>query len=232
MDLFRNGSLAQILSALSGNQQFGSLVSSGSPTREHFMEAPAVQFSSVGRATAVARPSRSGQASASVQVSRKNQKFSAVPLSEMKICKTVESYIYSLQISCVRGCGLPTCLASVCESVSADMTANRPRSWNSQEAIRTPHVFWCFSLWSPDKWSTMIHVRQTDTCVITKNPSSRVLSHVSIAKHPFICVHFRETLLHLSASAKRRPTQLTFRRTLKFPRDTVKALKVGLLMYH
>lgn len=95
MDLFRNGSLAQILSALSGNQQFSSLVSSGSPTREHFMDAPAVQFSSVGRAAAVARPSRSGQASASVQVSRENQKFSAVPLSEMKICKTVESYIYS-----------------------------------------------------------------------------------------------------------------------------------------
>lgn len=133
----------------------------------------------------------------------------------------------------VRGCGLPTRLASVWESVSADMTANRPRSWNSQEAIRTPHVFWCFSLWSPDKWSTMIHVRQTNTCVITKNPSSRVLSHVSVAKHPFTCVHFSETLLHLSASAKHRPTQLTFQRTLKFPLAGTlsKPLKVGLLMY-
>lgn len=184
MDLFRNGSLEQILSALSGNQQFGSLVSSGSPTREHFLDAPAVQFSSVGRAAAVARPSRSGQASASAQVSRKNQKFSAVPLSEMKVSKTVESYIYCLQISCVRGCGLPTCLASVCESVSADMTANRPRSRNSQEATRT-HVFWCFSLWSPDKWRTMIHVRQTNMCVITKNPSSCVLSNAFCSKISF-----------------------------------------------
>lgn len=89
MDLFRNGSLEQILSALSGNQQFGSLVSSGSPTRKHFMVTPAVQFSSVRTAAAVAQPSRSGQASALAQVSRKNQKFSAVPLSEMKISKTV-----------------------------------------------------------------------------------------------------------------------------------------------
>lgn len=121
MDLFRNGSLEQILSALSGNQQFGSLVSSGSPTRKHFMVTPAVQFSSVRTAAAVAQPSRSGQASALAQVSRKNQKFSAVPLSEMKISKTVESYIYSLQISCSMGVVSPRVLP-LCESVSADMT--------------------------------------------------------------------------------------------------------------
>ena len=46
---------------------------------------------------------------------------------------------------------------------------------------------------------------------------SCVLSRVCLAKYPFTCVCFRETLLHLSAPAKHHPTQLTFQRTLTFP---------------
>jgi hypothetical protein len=42
-------------------------------THKHFTNAPAVQFGRVGLATAVTRPSRDSQASASVQVSRRDQ---------------------------------------------------------------------------------------------------------------------------------------------------------------
>ena len=50
MDLFRNGSLEQIPSALSGNQQFSSQESAGATqsTCKHFMDMPAVHFDRVG----------------------------------------------------------------------------------------------------------------------------------------------------------------------------------------
>jgi hypothetical protein len=56
VDLFRNGSSEQILSALSGNQKFSSqepATASGS-TQKHFTEISAIQFSSVRLIAAVA----------------------------------------------------------------------------------------------------------------------------------------------------------------------------------
>jgi hypothetical protein len=56
VDLFRNGSLEQFPSALSGNQQFSSIYRSAAATPsicKHFMDIPAVQFSRVGIAAAV-----------------------------------------------------------------------------------------------------------------------------------------------------------------------------------
>ena len=55
MDLFRNGSLEQILSALSGNQQFSSRVSSGSSTHSQTLHG---YTSSVG--IGAARPQQEG----------------------------------------------------------------------------------------------------------------------------------------------------------------------------
>jgi hypothetical protein len=50
LDLFRNGSLEQIPSAWSGNQQFSSQVNSSGSI--HFPGTPAVQLSGVGIAVA------------------------------------------------------------------------------------------------------------------------------------------------------------------------------------
>ncbi|EDL76056.1 rCG24467, partial [Rattus norvegicus] len=42
--------------------------------------------------------------------------------------------------------------------------------------------------------------------------------HMSaLVKHPFTCIHFRKTILHLFDPAKYHPTQLTFQRPLEFP---------------
>ena len=60
---------------------------------------------------------------------------------------------------------------------------------------------------------------------LAKNSSSRILSDACFSRNvlslclpqPFICVHFRKTLLQVFALAKHHPTQLTFQRKLKFP---------------
>ena len=66
------------------------------------------------------------------------------------------------------------------------------------------------SLWSPDKRSsaTQCKVEQYRSVV------SKVFHHMSfhmlvLAEHPFACVHFRKTLLHVFAPAKHHPTQLS-----------------------
>ena len=66
VDLFRNGSLEQIPSALLGNQQFNSQVSSSTLIHSQtvsFTDILAVQFSSVGTVAVVTQPSKNSQAS-------------------------------------------------------------------------------------------------------------------------------------------------------------------------
>jgi hypothetical protein len=107
VDLFRNSSLEQVPSALSGNQQFSSQVSSWSCvhcTQKHFMDTPAVQFSTIGIAAAVAQCSKSNQASAKLTwVSRINwdqqghqEQFSIVPLlGKCRSMKTWDHEVFS-----------------------------------------------------------------------------------------------------------------------------------------
>ena len=94
IDLFRNGSLEQLLSVLSGNLQFRSQVSNGSSIYSQTLHR--YTSSSVGQSRVsnkVARPSRDSQASALAQVSRRNQGRSTrqssrlCSLSEMKTSK-------------------------------------------------------------------------------------------------------------------------------------------------
>jgi hypothetical protein len=54
---------------------------------------------------------------------------------------------------------------------------------------------------------------------------------LALAKHPFACVHFRKTLLHVFAPAKHDPTQLTFQRTLKFLLQVQLGYKIDLLLF-
>ena len=91
----------------------------------------------------------------------------------------------------------------------------------------------CFSLCSSDIWSSTkgdqyMCVVSKDffiICPVTCLLSQNILSPVSAsAKHSFMslplpltCVHLRKTLLYMFAPAKHHPTQLTFKRTLKFP---------------
>ena len=87
LDLFGYGSLVQILSAFSGNQQYSvhRLAGAAQFTHKHFMNTPAVQFISVMIAATVAWPSRNSQASAKSaggdQDQEGCQKICAEPLS-------------------------------------------------------------------------------------------------------------------------------------------------------
>ena len=56
-------------------------------------------------------------------------------------------------------------------------------------------------------------------CVCVFSEDSFIMSPfvLALAKHPFICVHFRKTVFHVSAPAKHHLTQLTFQRDHKFP---------------
>ena len=66
-------------------------------------------------------------------------------------------------------------------------------------------VFWCVSLYGVlANGAQLPNIRRTNTCVsLAKTPHHHVSLHVlALAGHPFTCVCFRKTLLHLFAIVK------------------------------
>jgi hypothetical protein len=209
VDLFRNSSLEQLPSVLSGNRQFSSQVSSSSSSA-HSQALPRYTSSLVQEnrdseqeSAVVARPSRDSHASASAPVSRRDQEnFSAVPLREAKISEDSRStsiaqppslynefYLYPPSITCPPQV-LPqhvSCL-SMTHCQSAWVCGSGKKAW-------AHHRKFCFSLWSPNKCSSTTQCKATNTCVLlAKNPWSRVLSRAC-----FITTSFYLCLLQLNA---------------------------------
>jgi hypothetical protein len=68
-----------------------------------------------------------------------------------------------------------------------------------------------------ESWQMELNKADQYMGVISKNPSSSFYA-LALAKHPFTCVCFSQTLIHVSASGKHyfmcspqhHPTQLTF----------------------
>ena len=90
------------------------------------------------------------------------------------------SPIYTLQTSCALR-QYVSCSAHVSNHSESEEAGNK-----LQHTTRSFLV--CFFLWSPDKWSSTIHVRLTNTCVsLAKNLSSHVLS----------CAYFSRTSFYL-----------------------------------
>jgi hypothetical protein len=191
---------------LSGNEQFSSQVSRRQqeldPLTNTSQTTPAVQFSRIRLATAVARPSRDSHASASALVKRDQQelqeKFSAVSLSGERqstkrptsittancttkpssVSVTPCSPIYALQASCV----LHVPCLSMCTEHTHPISSS---PWKRQQtAAHHQRVFWCISFHEVLTNATQLcSVRQTSTRVsLAKNPSSRVLSRACFSR--------------------------------------------------
>lgn len=146
-------------------------------------------------------------------------------VSQPRPSPSVESCIYSLQISSVLGPGLTSGL--VCESVSADITLPISPRLRKLQATRTTSEVFSVSLYGGPTDGVQQHLRH----VVNKEPITCPFTCISKASfHP--CPLQRKFLL-VSALAKH-PTQLTFQRTLTFPLHGTlsKLLKVGLLIRH
>jgi hypothetical protein len=114
------------------------------------------------------------------------------------LLQSAESYLYTLQTSRVLlGSCLTMCIALAHESVLANLhvglsqQASLPISLSpqkQQEATSTPsEVFWCVSLYGVrTNGAQLCNVRCTNTCVLlSKNPSSHVLSYACFSKISF-----------------------------------------------
>jgi hypothetical protein len=111
----------------------------------------------------------------------------AVPASQAQpLSLLVKSYLYSPNIMS------PPWVLSVHLSVSADITLPILLSPRKRQEAEADHqeCFGGFSLWSPDKRSSTVHVKQADACVLlAKHPSSCVLSHACFSrKSSLLCL--------------------------------------------
>jgi hypothetical protein len=105
-------------------------------------------------------------------------------------------------------------------SVSADITLPISPSMQKQQEAAAHHQKFFDAFLSMESWQVELNYKMQGepyACCW-----QRILKHVSfhvlgLEEHPFTCVHFRKTLLHVFVLAKHHPTQLTFQRTLKFP---------------
>ena len=81
-----------------------------------------------------------------------------------------------------------------------------PHPRKQQKATKTsPEVFWCISLYGvTTNWAQLCISRWTYACILLeKNLLSHVFSWSCFSNvHPFTCVCFRKTLLHMFAPAK------------------------------
>jgi hypothetical protein len=135
--------------------------------------------------------------------------------------------MYALQTS--RDLSMRVCL-------SWHHSANQPKSTKAARNCSTPpEVFWLISLYGVlTNVAQLYNVRQTNTCTsLSKNPSSRVLSHACFTKTLFLMCLLQLnvpsqvclSLSPVSTSAKHSLTclsqqntiQLTSQRMLKFP---------------
>lgn len=221
MDLFRNGSLEQILSALSGNQQFGSLVSSGSPTREHtswmHQQSSSVVSGEQQRWPDLAGVARPQPQHKSAERTRSSQLCLSVKWKYPRLLSPIYTASkYHVSVGVVSPRVLP-------QYVSLYQLTWLPIDPGQGIRKKPPeHTFFGVSLYGVLTNGAQWYMWGKPICVLLQ----RILHHVSfrmlsVAKYPFTCVCFSKT-----------PSNTTdFPKNLKFPFHRTLS-KPGLLTSH
>jgi hypothetical protein len=97
------------------------------------------------------------------------------------------------------------------------------------------HTTWrflvCFSLWSPDKWSSIMQCKTDQYMCVVSKVSFIICPFMCLAERPLSCVCFSEMLLHVFAPGKHNlkhnlEKSVDFAKNLKFPLHSAPSLRV------
>ena len=122
---------------------------------------------------------------------------SSMGLASPQVLTQHVSLLVKLQVSLSQ-------LISLCQS--GPHSAEVARSCSITQKVFCLFVWWVSLYGVPTNAAQLHNVRWTNTCVSLAKNLYMSFHVFALAKHPFTCVHFRKTLLHVFAPANHHPT--------------------------